>query len=91
MLFVNDVVLNGESRKKMNERLETRRQALEENGFRLSRRKTENMDFSKIRKSSTMEVKVGGHIISQVTHFKYLGFIIQNDEEKGTCVNNCIM
>jgi len=28
-----------------------------------------------------LEVKVGDHIIPQVTRFKYLGFIVQNDGE----------
>ena len=30
---------------------------------------------------STLEVKVGDHIIPQVTRFKYLGSIVQNDGE----------
>jgi len=48
-----------------NGRLETWRQALEAYGFRLSRSKTEYMEcnFSKRRRMSTLEVKVGDHII----------------------------
>jgi hypothetical protein len=38
-------------------------------------------NFSKRRNMSTLEVKVGDHIIPQVTRFKYLGFIVQNDGE----------
>jgi len=83
MLFADDVVLLGESREELNGRLETWRQALEAYGFRLSRSKTDYMEckFSKRRSMSTLEVKVGDHIIPQVTRFKYLGSIVQNDRE----------
>jgi len=92
MLFADDVVLLGESREELNERLETWRQALEAYGFRLSRSKTEYMEcnFSKRRSESTLEVKVGGHIIPQVTRFKYLGSIVQNDGEIEADVNHRI-
>jgi len=51
--------------------------------FRLSRSKTEYMEcnFSGRRSRSTLEVKVGDHIIPQVTRFKYLGSLVQNDGE----------
>ena len=67
----------------MNGRLETWRKALEAYGFRLSRSKTEYMEFnfSGRRSRSTLEVKVGDHIIHQVTRFKYLRSIVQNDGE----------
>jgi len=38
-------------------------------------------NFSGRRSRSTLEVKVGDHIIPQVTRFKYLGSLVQNDEE----------
>jgi hypothetical protein len=38
-------------------------------------------NFSKRRSRSTLEVKVGDRIIPQVTRFKYLGSIVQNDGE----------
>jgi len=84
MLFADDVVLLGESREELNGRLETWRQALEAYGFRLSRSKTEYMEcnFSRRRSRSTLEVKVGDHIIPQVTRFKYLGSIVQNDRSR---------
>jgi len=81
ILFADDVVLLGESREELNGRLETWKQALEVYGFRLSRSKREYMEcnFSKRRSMSTLEVKVGDHIIPQVTRFKYLRSIVQND------------
>ena len=83
MFFADDVVLLGELRKELNGRLEIWRQTLEPYGFHLSRSKTECMEcnFSKRRSSSTLEVKVEDHIIPQVTWFKYLGSIVQNDRE----------
>ena len=42
--FADDIVLLGESREKLNERLETWRRALETHGFRLSRSKSEYME-----------------------------------------------
>jgi hypothetical protein len=46
------------------------RRALEADGFRLSRNKTKYMEcnFSKRRSNSSLEVKVGDHIMPQVTH-----------------------
>ncbi|KAH1209339.1 LINE-1 retrotransposable element ORF2 protein [Glycine max] len=45
MLFADDIVLLGESREELNERLETWRRALETHGFRLSRSKSEYMEL----------------------------------------------
>ena len=83
MLFADDVVLLGESREELNGRIDIWRQALEAYGFCLSISKTEYMEcnFSKRRSRSTLEVKVGDHTIPQVTRFKYLGSILQNDGE----------
>jgi len=83
MLFADDVVLLGESRLELNGRLETWRQALEAYGFRLSRSKTKYIkcNFNKRRSRSTLEVKVGDHTKPQVTWFKYLGSVVQNDGE----------
>ncbi|KAL5184701.1 DNA topoisomerase 1 [Glycine soja] len=92
MLFVDDIVLLGESREELNERLETWRRALETHGFRLSRSKSEYMEckFNKRRRVSNSEVKIGDHIIPQVTRFKYLGSVIQDDGEIEGDVNHRI-
>ncbi|KAH1263123.1 putative serine/threonine-protein kinase abkB [Glycine max] len=92
MLFADDIVLLGESREELNERLETWRRALETHGFRLSRSKSEYMEckFNKRRRVSNSEVKIGDHIIPQVTRFKYLGSVIQDDGEIDGDVNHRI-
>ncbi|KAL5181843.1 LINE-1 retrotransposable element ORF2 protein [Glycine soja] len=92
MLFADDIVLLGESREELNERLETWRRALETHGFRLSRSKSEYMEckFNKRRRVSNSEVKIGDHTIPQVTRFKYLGSVIQDDGEIEGDVNHRI-
>ncbi|KAL5166070.1 FHA domain-containing protein FHA2 [Glycine soja] len=92
MLFADDIVLLGESREELNERLETWKRALETHGFRLSRSKSEYMEckFNKRRRVSNSEVKIGDHIIPQVTRFKYLGSVIQDDGEIEGDVNHRI-
>ncbi|KAH1216265.1 Calcium-transporting ATPase 8, plasma membrane-type [Glycine max] len=92
MLFADDIILLGESREELNERLETWRRALETHGFRLSRSKSEYMEckFNKRRRVSNSEVKIGDHIIPQVTRFKYLGSVIQDDGEIEGDVNHRI-
>ncbi|KAL5163093.1 Retrovirus-related Pol polyprotein from type-1 retrotransposable element R2 [Glycine soja] len=92
MLFADDIVLLGESREELNERLETWRRALETHGFRLSRSKSEYMEckFNKRRRVSNSEVKIRDHIIPQVTRFKYLGSVIQDDGEIEGDVNHRI-
>jgi len=47
-------------------------------------------NFSKRRNIFSLEGKVGDHIIPQVTWFKYLGSIIQNDGEIEGDVNHKI-
>jgi hypothetical protein len=83
MIFADDVVFLGESRVELNGRLETWRKSLEVYGYRLSRSKMEYMEcnFNKRRSRSTLEVKVGDHIIPQVARFKYLRSIVQNHRE----------
>ena len=44
MFFTDDIILVGESREKLNGKLELWRQVLEAHGFRISRSKTEYME-----------------------------------------------
>ena len=92
MIYSDGVVLLGELREELNGKLETWRQSLEAYGFRLSRSKTKYMEcnFSKRRSRSTFELKVGDHIIPQVTRFKYIWSIVQNEGEIEADVNQRI-
>ena len=59
-------------------------QVLKAHNFHISRGKTEytKYEFNRRCTSPDMEVKIGNNIIPQVTQFKYLGFIIQNNREE---------
>nr|KYP34423.1 Retrovirus-related Pol polyprotein LINE-1 [Cajanus cajan] len=83
MLFADDIVLTGDSREEINEKIERWRQALEEHGLRISRSKTEYMEckFSMRNTRATQEVKIGEQAITKVPRFKYLGSIVQQDAE----------
>ncbi|KAH1264649.1 Craniofacial development protein 2 [Glycine max] len=58
----------------------------------IMRSKSEYMEckFNKRRRVSNSEVKIGDHIIPQVTRFKYLGSVIQDDGEIEGDVNHRI-
>jgi len=90
--FPDNIVLLGESREELNGRFETWRQALETSGFHMSRNKMDYMEcnFSKRRNVFILEVQMGDHIVSQVTRFKYMRSIVQNNGETGGDVNHKI-
>ena len=61
--------------------LESRRKALEERGMRVSRPKTQFMDFSfeQNAQGNRPQVKILGEEVEMVTHFKYLGTSIEEE------------
>ncbi|KAK4710207.1 hypothetical protein R3W88_004720 [Solanum pinnatisectum] len=79
MIFSNYIVLIDETHNKVNARLEVWRQTLESKGFRLSRTKTDYLEykFSDIVHERDVEVRLDTHAISKRDNFKYLGSIIQ--------------
>ncbi|XP_075092199.1 uncharacterized protein LOC107815590 [Nicotiana tabacum] len=83
MIFVNDIVLIDETRSVVNARLEVWRQTLESKGFKLSRTKTEYLEckFSDGTYYVDIEVTLDAQVIPKRASFKYLGSIIQGNEE----------
>ncbi|XP_019244538.1 PREDICTED: uncharacterized protein LOC109224412 [Nicotiana attenuata] len=81
MLFADDIVLIDETRGDVNERLEAWRQVLESKGFKLSRTKTEYLEFkfSIEPKKAGLDVRPGSRAILKRGNFKYLRSIIQAD------------
>ncbi|XP_071741898.1 uncharacterized protein [Rutidosis leptorrhynchoides] len=79
-LFVNDIVLVSESKDELNRRLEQWREALEQNGLRINRQKTEYLRYKFGRTED--ELNVGGNISigDQILHlqesFRYLGSVL---------------
>ena len=69
MLFADDLVLCESTHEEAEEQLEVWRNASENKGLRVSRKKTEYLPPS----SCHDKVKLGGEEIKNVTTFKYLG------------------
>ena len=81
MLFADDIVLCGDKDVDMTEYLESWRKALEERGMRVSRPKTQFMDFSfeQNAQGNRQQVKILSEEVERVTHFKYLGTSIEGE------------
>ena len=78
MLFADDLVLCESTREEAEEQLEVWRNAIENKGLRVSRKKTEYLPPY----SCHDKVKLGGKEIKNVTTFKYIGSMF--DAEGGT-------
>ena len=81
MLFADDIVLCGDKDVDMTEYLESWRKALEERGMRVSRPKTQFMEFSfeQNAQGNRPQVQILGEEVERVTHFKYLGTSIEEE------------
>ena len=81
MLFAEDIVLCGDNDVDMTEYMESWKKALEERGMRVSRPKTQFMDFSfeQNAQGNRTQVKILGEDVERVTHFKYLGTSIEEE------------
>ena len=77
MMFADDIVLCGGREVDMTEYLDTWRKSLEERGMKVSRPKTQLMDFNNYfeqnQQGNREPVKKLGEELERVTHFKYLG------------------
>nr|GEX96566.1 hypothetical protein [Tanacetum cinerariifolium] len=79
MIFVDDSMLIVESAKGLNNRLESWRKALEDNGLRVSREKAEYLrcDFSRYEVvHQEMDIRIGDRILQPKESFRYLGLVI---------------
>ncbi|XP_071740334.1 uncharacterized protein [Rutidosis leptorrhynchoides] len=80
LIFADDIVLVSETKDELNRRLEQWREALEQNGLRISRQKTEYLSCEFGRTDD--ELNVGGNISigDQILHpqesFRYLGSVL---------------
>ncbi|KAJ0445561.1 putative RNA-directed DNA polymerase [Helianthus annuus] len=92
MLFADDIMLVAETRQTLNARLEEWRAALEGNGLRISRSKTEYLycNFSGAGDNEDTQVTIEGQVVLQTTKFKYLGSFVQSDGEIDSDVSHRI-
>ena len=81
MMFADDIVLCGGREVDMTEYLDTWRKSLEERGMRVSRPKTQFMDFNfeQSQQGNRDPVKILGEELERVTHFKYLGTSLEEE------------
>ncbi|KAL6541160.1 hypothetical protein OROMI_025043 [Orobanche minor] len=79
----DDIVLIDETKIGVQQKLELWRDTLEARGFRLSRSKTEYMEcrFSENTDREAGMITFDGKVVHGSTFFRYLGSIIQKDEE----------
>jgi hypothetical protein len=82
LIFADDIVIAAESTEQLERVLEKWRKALEDNGLKISRKKTEYMflnftDSDVIGPQNT--IKLGGEPLTIVESFRYLGSVITND------------
>ena len=80
MLFADDIVICKETRKEVEQRLESWRYALKRRGMKVSRSKTEYLCINGGNDDET--VKMEDTKVPRVKEFKYLGSIV---EESGSC------
>ena len=82
MLFADDIVLVDESQAGVKRKQELWRQTLESKGFRVSRTKIEYMrcDFSNAAHVEG-EVSLEGQVVPKKDTFRYLGSMLQKDED----------
>ncbi|GKD38477.1 retrovirus-related pol polyprotein LINE-1 [Tanacetum coccineum] len=79
MIFADDIVLIAESAEGLNNRIEKWREALEDNGLRVSREKSEYLrcDFGRYEVlHQEVGIRIGDRILQPKESFRYLGSVI---------------
>ena len=83
MLFADDIVICSESKKPVEEKLESWRYALERRGMIVNRRKTEYMCVNERQENGSGTVNMQREEVVKVEDFKYLGSTVQRNGECG--------
>ena len=90
MMFADDIVLCSESKKHVEDKLESWRYALERRGMKDNRRKIEYMCLNARQDNGSGTVKMQGEEVAKVEDFKYLGSTIQSNGEYGREVKKIV-
>nr|GEW20712.1 hypothetical protein [Tanacetum cinerariifolium] len=84
LIFADDIALVSESAEGLNNRLENWREALEDNGLRVSKEKTEYLrcDFGKVEiaHNEEVDIRIGDKILQPKESFRYLGSMTHKSE-----------
>ena len=86
--FADDIVLLGNNKKELEEKLNAWHTVLISNGMRMNLKKTKTMVFTK--ENIKIDVRVNGESIQQVDEFKYLGVILGSTGSQEADINNRI-
>ncbi|XP_071713187.1 uncharacterized protein [Rutidosis leptorrhynchoides] len=79
LIFADDIVLVSESQDELNIRLEQWRNALEQNGLRISRLKSEYLrcDYGRIEDhNDIVDIRIGDQVLHPHDSFRYLGSML---------------
>jgi hypothetical protein len=79
MLFADDIILADSEKSEVEEDLGRWVKRLEENGLKISRKKTEYMVANFSGKMYDEDIKIGVEVVRKVTEFKYLGEVVCAD------------
>ncbi|GJV70807.1 DNA polymerase [Tanacetum coccineum] len=92
LIFADDIVLVSESAKGLNNKLENWREALEDNGLRVSREKTKYLrcDFDNVETAHNEEICIGDKILQHNESFRYLGSMMHKSRRIDEDVAHCI-
>ncbi|XP_057518456.1 uncharacterized protein LOC130799374 [Amaranthus tricolor] len=92
MIFDDDILLITETRDEVSNKLDEWREDLEGKRLHNSRTKIEYLrcDFSGTSPVNEPEVSIDETVVKSTTKYKYLGSIVQRDEEIDGDVNHCI-
>ena len=88
MLFADDIVIVCETKAELWKRLSGLKRALEEKGFKISRTKTEYLQFNDFEDLDDM--RMDEEIIKKFPAFKYLGTFVTEDGELDVKINHRI-
>ncbi|XP_071695521.1 uncharacterized protein [Rutidosis leptorrhynchoides] len=79
-IFADDIMLVADSKEELNRRLKQWREALEQNGVRISRQKTEYLrcDFDRVEdeQNARVNISIGDQILHPQDSFRYLGSVL---------------
>lgn len=78
MMFADDVVLCSVNREEVGRKLESWRKAMEDRGLKISRKKTEYLEFNG---EENGEVRLQEERLNEVKNFKYLGSTVSGNGE----------
>ncbi|XP_069971281.1 uncharacterized protein [Penaeus vannamei] len=76
-MFAEDIFIASISKEEIEHKLEQWKRALEDRGLKISKKKTEYLNFCE----EEGEMRMQGEVMKRMEKFKYLGSVVSKDEE----------